>query len=42
MYNLIYKGVKLNKTPLTIEKAKSEINSIIINYGYRPEIVEIN
>jgi len=42
MYNLIYADVKLNKKPLTLSQAQTEVSSIIMNYGYRPEIVYIN
>jgi|688.fasta_scaffold1303365_2 hypothetical protein len=40
-YNLIYKGVLLNKKPLTEEEAKNQQSLIIITYGYKPEIIEI-
>lgn len=42
MNNLIYKGVMLNSKPLTSEEAKDQQSLIIINYGYRPEIVDVN
>jgi hypothetical protein len=41
MYNLTYKGIKLNSKPLTAEQAKFEIGIIIMNYGYRPEMTSI-
>ncbi len=37
LFNLCYKGVKLNLTPLTESKANHEIGIIIMNYGYKPE-----
>ena len=37
MCNLIYNGIVLNKKPLTEKQADSEIEIIIINYGYKPE-----
>ena len=40
-YNLIYKQGKINKKPLTSAEADYQIGLIIINYGYRPEKVEI-
>lgn len=41
MYNLIYKGVLLNKKPLTEKQADYAIGLIIINYGYKAEKVKI-
>lgn len=40
-YNLFYKGIQLNKKPLTSEDADNEISLIIMNYGYKPEKIEI-
>lgn len=37
-FDLYYKGVKLNKKPLTRKKAEKEVQSVIMNYGYKPEI----
>jgi hypothetical protein len=42
MYNIVYKGVILNKKPLTKEKAENEISLIIITYGYKPSLIPIN
>lgn len=42
MYDLYYKGIKLNRFPLTSEEADNEIGLIIINYGYKAKKVEIN
>jgi hypothetical protein len=42
MYNLIYKGVKINKQPLSLAQAHAEVSSIIINSGYAPEIIDEN
>jgi hypothetical protein len=39
-YNLVYKGVVLNKKPLTKAKADNEAGLILINYGYRPKVVK--
>lgn len=39
-YNIIFNGKKLNNKPLTYDKAFDEQMSCILNYGYRPEIVE--
>jgi hypothetical protein len=40
MKDLYYQGVKLNKKPLTQKEAENEVGLIVINYGYRPEIVD--
>jgi hypothetical protein len=40
MKDLYYKGVKLNKKPLTQKQAENEVGLIIINHGYKPEIVD--
>jgi hypothetical protein len=40
MKDLYYKGVKLNRKPLTLKQAEYEVGLIIINYGYKPEIVD--
>lgn len=37
-FNLYYKGILLNKTPLTLEEAQNEQGLIVINYGYKPTI----
>ena len=42
MYNLIYKGILLNKKPLTEKEADNEIGLIICNYGYKAQKVKIN
>lgn len=42
MYNIVYKGVILNKKPLTKEKAENEISLIIITYGYKPSLIPNN
>lgn len=39
-FDLIYKGVKLNRKPMTKEQAQEEAGLIIINYGYKPEIIQ--
>jgi hypothetical protein len=39
LYNIVHEGVTLNKTPLSLAKAQEEVNLIIINYGYRPQII---
>ena len=42
-YNLVFNGVILNKNPyLTKNEVELELGLIIINYGYKPEIQEIN
>ena len=41
-YNLVFKGVILNKNPyLTKKQVELELGLVIINYGYVPEIQEI-
>ena len=39
-FNLYYKGVLLNKTPLTLQEAEYQQGLIIINYGYKPTILK--
>ena len=34
---LVYKGVTISKSPISLEKAKHEQGLIIMNYGYKPE-----
>ena len=41
MYNLIYKNKKINSKPLTKAQADAQISAIIMNYGYKPQAVEI-
>lgn len=41
LYNIMFKDIKLNKNPLSLEKAKYEVGLIIINYGYKPDITVI-
>lgn len=41
MFNLFYQNVKLNKFPLTEKEADYEIGLIIINYGYKPNKIQI-
>jgi hypothetical protein len=40
-FNLIHNDIILNKIPLSEEKAKLEQGLIIINYGYKPEIIKL-
>jgi hypothetical protein len=40
-FNLVYKGIILNNKPLTEAAAKKEVANIIMNYGYKAQIVEI-
>lgn len=37
----MYKGSKINHEPLSKEKAEESLSSIIMNYGYKAELVEI-
>lgn len=39
-YNIVFNGKKLNSKPLSFEKAFDEQMLCIMNYGYKPEIVE--
>lgn len=40
-FNLVYKGIILNSKPMTEAEAKKQVSSIIMNHGYKPQIVEI-
>jgi hypothetical protein len=40
-FNIVYKGIILNNKPLTEAAAKKEVANIIMNYGYKAQIVEI-
>ncbi len=40
-FNLVYKGIILNNKPMTETAAKKEVSNIIMNYGYKAQIVEI-
>jgi len=38
MFNLVFNGTVINKTPLSLKAANYQKGLIIINYGYCPEI----
>ena len=42
MYNIFYKGIKLNNKPIkSLQDANNYVSLNIINYGYKPEIIPI-
>ena len=38
LYNINYKGIQLNKKPMSWERARDYQNETIRNYGYSPNI----
>lgn len=38
MFNLVFNGKVINKTPLSLKAALYQRGLVIINYGYSPEI----
>jgi hypothetical protein len=42
LFNLMYQGVKLNRTPMTAAEASDLQGRCIMNHGYRAEIVKID
>jgi len=40
LYNINYKGIQLNKKPMSWSKAQDYQNETIRNYGYCPNIKE--